>query len=79
MNYIDVTIVLIVKKTTLTVGTEKLLSCNDQAFDVWGKRVYFLNPGQTPIITADQQLFVLVKQIQLGWQDLHNYLHNNSN
>ena len=28
------------------------------------ERVNFLNPGQTPIITADQPLFVLGKQIQ---------------
>ena len=33
--------------------------------------VNFLNPRQTPIITADQPLFVLAKQIQWDWPDLY--------
>jgi hypothetical protein len=31
----------------------------------------FLNPGQTPVMTADQPLFVLAKQIQWQWTDLY--------
>lgn len=31
--------------------------------------VAFLNPGQTPVITADQPLFALAKQIQWHWPD----------
>jgi hypothetical protein len=31
----------------------------------------FLNPGQTPVMTADQPLFVLAKQIQWQWADLY--------
>lgn len=31
----------------------------------------FLNPGQTPVITADQPLFVLAKQIQWEWPNLY--------
>ena len=31
--------------------------------------VAFLNPGQTPIITADQPLYALAKQIQWYWPD----------
>lgn len=31
--------------------------------------VTFLNPGQTPVITADQPLYALMKQIQWTWPD----------
>ena len=31
--------------------------------------VAFLNPGQTPVLAADQPLYALAKQIQLQWPD----------
>ena len=31
--------------------------------------VQHLNPGQTPVLTADQPLFALAKQIQWTWPD----------
>ena len=31
--------------------------------------VAFLNPGQTPVIAADQPLFALAKQIQWQWPE----------
>ena len=31
--------------------------------------VAFLNPGQTPIIAADQPMYVLLKQIQWEWPE----------
>ena len=31
----------------------------------------FLNPGQTPVITADQPLFVIAKQIQWEWPSIY--------
>jgi hypothetical protein len=33
--------------------------------------IKFLNPDQTPIITADQPLFVLAKQIQWEWDTVY--------
>ena len=29
----------------------------------------FLNPGQTPVLTADQPLFAMAKQIQWCWSE----------
>lgn len=31
--------------------------------------VAFLNPGQTPVVAADQPLYALVKQIQWTWPE----------
>lgn len=31
--------------------------------------VAFLNPGQTPVIAADQPLYALAKQIQWQWSE----------
>ena len=33
--------------------------------------VTFLNPGQTPVIAADQPLFAIAKQIQWSWPDTY--------
>ena len=39
------------------------------SLDVISKSVKHLNPGQCPVITFDQPLFALAKQIQLMWPD----------
>ena len=39
------------------------------------KTVDFLNPGQVPIVTADQTLYALCKQIQWRWPDLYGEEH----
>ena len=52
--------------------TSLLLLLRDQAHSVATLKhdtVAFLNPGQTPIITADQPLYVLLKQIQWEWPE----------
>ena len=35
------------------------------------KAVHILNPGQVPIITVDQPLFTIAKQIQQNWTASH--------
>lgn len=39
--------------------------------DVVKKAVDILNPGQVPIITVDQPLFTIAKQIQWNWTESH--------
>lgn len=39
------------------------------SLDVISKAVEHLNPGQTPVVTFDQPLYALAKQIQLKWPD----------
>ena len=39
------------------------------AMDKIKEAVQLLNPGQTPVITADQPLYTLAKQIQWNWPD----------
>ena len=41
------------------------------AMDKIKETVSFLNPGQTPVITADQPLYALAKQIQWHWPDIY--------
>ncbi len=41
------------------------------SMDVVKKAVDILNPGQVPIITADQPLYTVAKQIQWSWPDTH--------
>ncbi len=33
--------------------------------------VEHLNPGQTPVLTMDQPLYAIAKQIQWNWPDTH--------
>ena len=33
--------------------------------------VQYLNPGQVPVITVDQPLYSIAKQIQWNWPDTH--------
>ena len=33
--------------------------------------VQYINPGQTPVITLDQPLFAITKQIQWNWPESH--------
>ena len=37
------------------------------SMDVVRNAVEYLNPGQTPVVTFDQPLFALVKEIQWKW------------
>ena len=39
------------------------------SLNVVSKAVVHLNPGQTPVVTFDQPLFALAKQIQWKWPD----------
>ncbi|CAH3151254.1 unnamed protein product [Porites lobata] len=39
--------------------------------DIVSKAVQSLNPGQVPIITADQPLYTIAKQIQWNWPGTH--------
>ena len=41
------------------------------SFDVIACAVNFLNPGQVPVITFDQPLFTIAKQIQWKWPDVY--------
>ena len=41
------------------------------SMDVVSKAVQSLNPGQVPIITADQPLYTIAKQIQWNWPGTH--------
>ncbi|KAK0146492.1 hypothetical protein N1851_014183 [Merluccius polli] len=41
------------------------------SLDVIGKAVEHLNPGQTPVVTFDQPLYALAKQIQFKWPDIY--------
>ncbi len=39
------------------------------------RAVKILNPGQVPVITGDQPLFTLAKQIQWSWPTTHGENH----
>ena len=41
------------------------------SMDVVKKAVTFLNPGQVPVLTCDQPLFKLAKEIQWIWPDIY--------
>ena len=41
------------------------------SMDVVSKAVQSLNPGQVPIITVDQPLYTIAKQIQWNWPGTH--------
>ena len=43
--------------------------------DVVKKAVEILNPGQIPIITVDQPLYTVAKQIQWRWPETHGEHH----
>ena len=43
--------------------------------DVVKKAVEILNPGQIPIITVDQPLYTVAKQIQWRWPETHGEDH----
>jgi hypothetical protein len=45
------------------------------SMDVIKRAVDILNPGQVPIITVDQPLYTLAKQIQWSWPDTHGEDH----
>lgn len=39
--------------------------------DVVKQAVEYLNPGQIPVVTFDQPLFTIAKQIQWNWSDVY--------
>ena len=41
------------------------------SMDVVQRAVHLLNPGQVPVLTLDQPLFTIAKQIQLNWPDVY--------
>ena len=41
------------------------------SMDIVSNAVFHLNPGQTPVLTFDQPLFALAKQIQWMWPDTY--------
>ena len=45
------------------------------SLDIVKKAVEHLNPGQVPIVTFDQPLFTLAKQIQWCWPDIYGEDH----
>ena len=45
------------------------------SMDVVKTAVKVLNPGQVPIITCDQPLYTLAKQIQWSWPTTHEEDH----
>ena len=45
------------------------------SMNVVKKAVHILNPGQVPIITVDQPLFTIAKQIQWNWTASHGEDH----
>lgn len=45
------------------------------SLNVVKRAVEILNPSQTPIITVDQPLYAVAKQIQLSWQETHGEDH----
>lgn len=45
------------------------------AMDVVKTAVEILNPGQTPIVTMDQPLYAVAKQIQWSWPETHGEDH----
>ena len=45
------------------------------SMDIMKKSVEILNSGQTPIITMDQPLYTVAKQIQWSWPDTYGKDH----
>ena len=45
------------------------------SMDILKTAVAILNPGQTPIITCDQPLYAVAKQIQWSWPTTHGEEH----
>ena len=41
------------------------------SMDVVKRAVHLLNPGQVPVLTLDQPLFTIAKQIQWNWPDVY--------
>ena len=41
------------------------------SMDVVQRAVRLLNPGQVPVLTLDQPLFTIAKQIQWNWPDVY--------
>ena len=39
--------------------------------DVMQRAVHLHNPGQVPVLTLDQPLFTIAKQIQCNWPDMY--------
>ena len=37
----------------------------------WMDVIHLLNPGQVPVLTLDQPLFTIAKQIQWNWPDMY--------
>ena len=50
----------------------KLVSMTRHSMDVVRKAVEIINPGQVSIITVDQPLYTLAKQIQWSWPDTYS-------
>jgi hypothetical protein len=49
----------------------KSLAMMRHGMDIVKNAVQHLNPGQVPVMTADQPLFTLCKQIQWSWPDIY--------
>ena len=45
------------------------------SMDVVNRTVEILNPGQTPIITTDQPLYTVAKEIRSSWPETHGEYH----
>ena len=45
------------------------------SMDIVRRAVHHLNPGQVPVLEADQPLFALAKEIQWTWPDSHGEDH----
>ena len=41
------------------------------SMDIVKRAVQYLNPGQVPVLAADQPLYALAKQIQWTWPNTH--------
>ena len=41
------------------------------SMDVVKRAVHLLSPGQVPVLTLDQPLFTIAKQIQWNWPDVY--------
>ena len=50
-------------------GSAHTVAMIQHSIDVVENAVQHLNPGQTPVVTFDQSLFALAKQIQWKWPE----------
>ena len=41
------------------------------SMDIVRKAVQYLNAGQTPVVTFDQPLYTIAKQIQWKWPEIY--------